>query len=203
MAVREEPRPTSSMQVPAVEAADTAPRHGAVMTPIAAKAAAVVRVATGFVFLWAFLDKTFGWHYATGSGKGWIDGGSPTKGFLSGVQAGPLQSFFHDIAGKGWADALFMLGLLGIGLALAGGVALRLTAVAGTVLMAMMWAAEWPPAQHLSTGAPTMSSNPFMDYHVLYAAVMVLMAAAYAGNTWGLGRIWARIPFVRRNRWLL
>jgi len=191
------------MQVPAVEAADTAPRHGAVMTPIAAKAAAVVRVATGFVFLWAFLDKTFGWHYATGSGKGWIDGGSPTKGFLSGVQAGPLQSFFHDIAGKGWADALFMLGLLGIGLALAGGVALRLTAVAGTVLMAMMWAAEWPPAQHLSTGAPTMSSNPFMDYHVLYAAVMVLMAAAYAGNTWGLGRIWARIPFVRRNRWLL
>lgn len=203
MAVREEPRPTSSMQVPAVEAADTAPRHGAVMTPIAAKAAAVVRVATGFVFLWAFLDKTFGWHYATGSGKGWIDGGSPTKGFLSGVQAGPLQSFFHDIAGKGWADALFMLGLLGIGLALAGGVALRLTAVAGTVLMAMMWAAEWPPAQHLSTGAPTMSSNPFMDYHVLYAAVMVLMAAASAGNTWGLGRIWARIPFVRRNRWLL
>jgi len=191
------------MQVPAVEAADTAPRHGAVMTPIAAKAAAVVRVATGFVFLWAFLDKTFGWHYATGSGKGWIDGGSPTKGFLSGVQAGPLQSFFHDIAGKGWADALFMLGLLGIGLALAGGVALRLTAVAGTVLMAMMWAAEWPPAQHLSTGAPTMSSNPFMDYHVLYAAVMVLMAAASAGNTWGLGRIWARIPFVRRNRWLL
>ncbi|MFI1097816.1 hypothetical protein [Streptomyces sp. NPDC020917] len=203
MAVREEPRLTSSMQVPAVEAADTAPRHGAVMTPIAAKAAAVVRVATGFVFLWAFLDKTFGWHYATGSGKGWIDGGSPTKGFLSGVQAGPLQSFFHDIAGKGWADALFMLGLLGIGLALASGVALRLTAVAGTALMAMMWAAEWPPAQHLSTGAPTMSSNPFMDYHVLYAAVMVLMAAAYAGNTWGLGRIWARIPFVRRNRWLL
>ncbi|MEV6010785.1 hypothetical protein AB0M29_28695 [Streptomyces sp. NPDC051976] len=203
MAVHQESRLTSSMQVPTVEAAETAPRHGAVMTPTAARAAAVVRITTGFVFLWAFLDKTFGWHYATGSGKGWADGGSPTKGFLSGVAAGPLQSFFHDIAGKGWTDTLFMLGLLGIGLALVSGIALRITAAAGAVLMAMMWAAEWPLAQHLSSGAPSFSSNPLVDYHVLYAVVMILLAAVYAGNTWGLGRIWAQIPFVRRNRWLL
>ena len=114
--------------------------------PLGARAAAVTRIATGLVFLWAFFDKTFGLHYATASGKGWIDGGSPTKGFLSGVQAGPLRSFFHDIAGKGWTDWLFMLGLLGIGAALVTGVALRATAVAGTALMAMMWAAEWPLA---------------------------------------------------------
>lgn len=203
MAVHQESRQTPRMQVPAVEAARTAPRHGAVMTPAAARAAAVVRIATGGVFLWAFLDKAFGLHYATGSGKGWIDGGSPTKGFLSGVQAGPLRSFFHDIAGTGWADTLFMLGLLGIGLALISGVALRITAVAGTALMAMMWAAEWPLAQHLTTGAPTGSSNPLIDYHVVYALAMILFAASYAGNTWGLGRLWARLPFVRDNRWLL
>jgi thiosulfate dehydrogenase [quinone] large subunit len=171
-------------------------------TAVAARAAAAVRITTGFVFLWAFLDKTFGWHYATGSGKGWIDGASPTKGFLSGVSAGPLESTFHDIAGKGWTDALFMLGLLGIGVALTTGIALRLTALAGTALMALMWAAEWPPAQHLSTGAPSFSSNPVVDYHIIYAVVMILLAAAYAGNTWGLGRVWARIPFVNRNPWL-
>jgi thiosulfate dehydrogenase [quinone] large subunit len=66
-----------------------------------------------------------------------------------------------------------------------------------------MWAAEWPPAQHLSTGGPTFSSIPLVDYHVLYALVMIMLAAAYAGNTWGLGRIWAGIPFIRRNNWLL
>jgi thiosulfate dehydrogenase [quinone] large subunit len=203
MAVHQEPCLTTSMQVPAVEAEQTAPQHGAVMTPVTARAAAAVRIAVGFVFLWAFLDKTFGWHYATGSGKGWIDGGSPTKGFLSGVAAGPFKSAFHDMAGQGWTDTLFMLALLGLGLALVSGVALRVTAVAGTALMAMMWAAEWPPAQHLSTGAPSMSSNPLVDYHVLYALAMILLAAAYAGNTWGLGRLWARIPFVHRNPWLL
>jgi thiosulfate dehydrogenase [quinone] large subunit len=168
----------------------------------AGRALAVMRIATGLVFLWAFFDKTFGWHYATASGKGWIDGGSPTKGFLSGVSAGPLQSFFHDIAGRGWTDTLFMLGLLGIGLALVGGVALRLTAVAGAVLMAMMWAAEWPPAQHLSDGQPSMSSNPLVDYHVLYALAMVLFAIAAAGATWGLGRTWNALPLVRRHGWL-
>ncbi|MEV3861175.1 hypothetical protein AB0J38_43565, partial [Streptomyces sp. NPDC050095] len=58
-----------------------------------------LRVLTGFVFLWAFLDKTFGFGYATPSGKGWIDGGSPTKGFLSNVAAGPMESTFHSWAG--------------------------------------------------------------------------------------------------------
>jgi thiosulfate dehydrogenase [quinone] large subunit len=168
----------------------------------AGRALAVTRVVLGFTFLWAFLDKVFGWHYATGSGKGWVDGGSPTKGFLSGVSAGPLQSFFHDIAGDGWADTLFMLGLLGIGLALVSGVALRFTAVAGAVMMALMWAAEWPLAQHLSNGQPSGSSNPLVDYHVLYALAMIVLALTSAGETWGLGRLWAAIPLVRRHRWL-
>jgi thiosulfate dehydrogenase [quinone] large subunit len=169
---------------------------------LAPKTLATARIATGFIFLWAFLDKTFGWHYATGSGKGWIDGNSPTKGFLTGVSAGPLQSFFHRIAGQGWTDRLFMLALLGIGAALASGIALRATAVAGTALMALMWAAEWPPAQHLSTGAPSMSTNPFIDYHVIYALAMILFALTAAGATWGLGRLWAQLPIIRRNRWL-
>jgi len=164
---------------------------------------AVLRILTGFVFLWAFLDKTFGFGYATPSGKGWIDGGSPTKGFLGGVAAGPMESTFHDWAGAGWADWLFMLGLLGIGLALIAGIGLRLAAVAGTAMMALMWIAEWPPAKHLSDGSPSMSTNPFTDYHVVYALVLIALAAAGAGATWGLGRAWARLPFVSRNRWLM
>ncbi|MFP8959728.1 hypothetical protein ACLIYP_04005 [Streptomyces nanhaiensis] len=168
----------------------------------AARALAGLRFATGFVFLWAFADKTFGLGYATPAERAWTEGGSPTEGFLSGVAVGPLESFFHDIAGAAWADWLFMLGLLGIGLALTAGVALRLTAVAGTVMMALMWAAEWPLAQHLSDGSPSMSTNPIVNYHVMYAAVMIVLAVAAAGDTWGLGRRWARLPLVRSLPWL-
>lgn len=167
-----------------------------------ARALASLRVLTGFVFLWAFLDKAFGLGYATASGTAWTDGGSPTKGFLSSVAAGPMESTFHAWAGDAWADWLFMLGLLGIGVAVMTGVALRPAAVAGTAMLALMWLAEWPPAKHLSNGSPSMSTNPFADYHLIYAAALVAVAAAGAGATWGLGRLWARLPIVRDHTWL-
>jgi len=94
----------------------------------------------------------------------------------------------RSIAGAGWANWLFMLGLLGIGVALIAGVALRLAAASATVMLALMWAAEWPLAQHTSGCSPSGSTNPFVDYHVIYAIVAILAALAYAGNTWGLGR---------------
>ena len=176
---------------------------GTAVTSTAAKALAVLRIATGFVFLWAFLDKNFGLRYSTPSAKAWIHGGSPTKGFLSSVEVGPLRSTFHSMAGDAWVNWLFMLGLLGIGVALIAGVALRLTALAGVLMMAMMWLAEFPPAQHTHTGDPSGSVNPLVDYHLIYAIAMIVLAATYAGNTWGLGKIWARLPFVNRHRWAL
>ncbi|MFR9799808.1 hypothetical protein ACL02U_28510 [Streptomyces sp. MS06] len=202
MAVHENPQRHLGFRFPALRRTGTAPESVGTLTATSAHVFAGLRLLTGFVFLWAFLDKTFGLGYATSSGKGWIDGGSPTKGFLSHVAAGPMESTFHAWAGAAWADWLFMLGLLGIGVALMAGVALRITAVAGTLLMAFMWLAEWPPAQHLSDGSPSMSTNPFVDYHLLYAAVMIALAAVGAGATWGLGRLWASLPFVERNQWL-
>jgi thiosulfate dehydrogenase [quinone] large subunit len=176
---------------------------GSMLTRTAAQVLAVLRYATGFVFLWAFVDKTFGWGYATPSARAWIHGGSPTKGFLASVDVGPLQGFFHGIAGTWYADGLFMVGLLGIGVALMAGVGLRIAAVSGTVMMAMMWLAEFPIAQHTAKGAASGSTNPLTDYHFVYAVVVVVLAAAYAGHTWGLGRRWARLPFVQAHRWLI
>ncbi|HEV7208284.1 MAG TPA: DoxX family membrane protein, partial [Mycobacteriales bacterium] len=140
---------------------------GAMITATAAKALAVLRIATGFIFLWAFLDKTFGLHYATPTAKAWIHGGSPTKGFLASVHVGPLQSLFHQMAGTWWANSLFMLGMLAIGVALITGIAVRIAAAAGALILAMMWLAESPFAQHTSAGAATGSSNPLVDYHFL------------------------------------
>jgi thiosulfate dehydrogenase [quinone] large subunit len=173
------------------------------ITPVTTKALAVARIATGFVFLWAFADKLLGLRYSTVGAKSWLQGGSPTKGFLGNVHVGPFQSVFRSMAGTWWADSLFMLGLLAVGAALVLGIGLRVAAASGSLMMAMMWAAEWPLAQHDSLGQSNGSSNPLVDYHVLYAIVLVVLACAYAGTTWGLGQWWAKQAIVQKNRWLL
>jgi thiosulfate dehydrogenase [quinone] large subunit len=161
---------------------------------------AVTRLATGFLFLWAFLDKTFGLHYSTGAAVAegepslaWIDGGTPSQGFMTYAAVGPFKETFASMAGT-VTDWLFMLGLLGIGVAVMLGIGLRLSAVAGTIMMLLMWVAEWP----LLEG----STNPLVDYHVVYALVLILCATLLAGDTWGLGRWWANLPVVQRARWL-
>ena len=164
---------------------------------------AALRIGTGSVFLWAFADKLFGLGYSTPSERAWLNGGSPTKGFLSNVDVGPFAGFFRDIAGNVVVDWLFMLGLLGIGLAAVTGVALRLAAASGTLLMALMWAAEWHPAQFTGAGEATGSTNPLVGYHVIYALALIVAAATFAGDRFGLGRSWARLPFVRRHSSIL
>jgi thiosulfate dehydrogenase [quinone] large subunit len=176
---------------------------GSMLTKPAAKALAVLRIATGFVFLWAFFDKTFGWNYSTPSAKAWIHGGSPTKGFLSSVDVGPFQGTFHHLAGTHFANWAFMLGLLAIGLALILGIGMRIAAGAAVLMMAMMWFAEYPLAQHTSAGKPSGSTNPITDYHFIYAVSAVVAALTYAGHTWGLGRWWTSLPFVEKHRWLI
>jgi thiosulfate dehydrogenase (quinone) large subunit len=154
-------------------------------------AAAGLRLSVGWVFVWAFLDKAFGLGHDTAGKDAWIHGGSPTKGFLAFATSGPFAGVYHQIAGQGWADWLFMLGLLGIGVALMAGVAMRLAAASGAVLLVLMWSAVLPPA-----------NNPFMDDHLIYALVLILLAAAGAGHTLGLSSAWERLPVVKRNGWL-
>ncbi|MEV8633969.1 hypothetical protein AB0395_20145 [Streptosporangium sp. NPDC051023] len=147
---------------------------------------AVARIALGWVFLWAFLDKTFGLGFATPAGKAWISGGSPTTGFLKGTAGNSLGGLFSGLAGQAWVDWLFMLGLLGVGAALVLGAGLRVAAVAGTLLLVLMWAAELP-----------LATNPFVDDHLIYAIVLVGLALANAGETLGIGAWWGRTPLVR------
>ncbi|PFG32667.1 DoxX family protein [Sanguibacter antarcticus] len=162
---------------------------------------AVARIGTGFIFLWAFLDKTFGLQYSTGAATtdgspaslSWLDGGTPSQGFMTFGTVGPFKDLFATMASP-LTDWLFMIGMLGVGLALILGIGLRVAAVSGTVIMLLMWVAEWP----LLRG----STNPIMDYHVVYALVLIIAATTLAGDTWGLGRRWAAIPLVQRQPWL-
>ena len=90
-------------------------------------ALAVMRIAFGFYFLWAFVDKLFGLGFATPAERAVVNGGSPTTGYLSGVE-GPLAGFYNGMAGSTFIDILFMAGLLGIGLTLVLGAGARLGA---------------------------------------------------------------------------
>ncbi|MFI6917095.1 hypothetical protein [Streptosporangium sp. NPDC050284] len=148
---------------------------------------AIARISLGWIFLWAFLDKTFGWGFATPAERAWINGGSPTTGFLKGTGENALGGLFSGLAGQAWVDWLFMLGLLGVGAALLLGAGLRVAAVAGGLMMVLMWAAELP-----------LQTNPFMDDHLVYAVVLTGLALSGAGTTWGLGAWWATTPLVRR-----
>ncbi|MER5704346.1 hypothetical protein ABT023_20740 [Micromonospora sp. NPDC002296] len=150
-----------------------------------------IRIALGWTFLWAFLDKMFGLGHGTEAKNAWIEGGSPTKGFLAFGTAGPFKGFYTEIAGAAWADWLFMAGLAAIGVALMLGIGMRIAAVAGALLLVMMWTAVLPP-----------ENNPFMDDHLIYAAVLVVLALVGAGDTLGLGRAWKRLPIVQRFPWL-
>jgi thiosulfate dehydrogenase [quinone] large subunit len=158
---------------------------------------AVLRLATGFIFLWAFLDKTFGLGYATAGASAWIHGGTPSQGFLkSPAVVGPFKSLFATIASP-TSDILFMLAMLAIGAAVMLGIGLRVSAFAGSVVLLFMYLAEWP------FGANAGSSNPLVDYHVIYALALIVIAAVSAGDTWGLGRVWKKLPLVQNNRWLI
>jgi len=159
--------------------------------PVARYVAAALRLSLGWVFLWAFLDKTFGLGHETAGKDAWVNGGSPTKGFLAFAASGPFEGMYHQIAGQTWADWLFMIGLLGIGVGLLLGIAMRITAASGALLLVLMWTVVLPPANNL-----------FMDDHLIYALVLVLLAAIGAGHTLGLGSRWEQIPMVRRNSWL-
>jgi thiosulfate dehydrogenase (quinone) large subunit len=182
---------------------DAAPSEEATPSVSVPAAVPVLRITMGLLFLWAFFDKLFGLGFSTAGSNGWIDGGSPTKGFLSHVAVGPLEGTLHDWAGQAWADWLFMLGLLGIGLALTFGIAMRIAAGATVVMMALMWIAEWPLARHTSAGEASGSTNPLIDYHVIYALVALTMASLpAAGDRWGLGRQWRQLPVVRDHRWM-
>ena len=151
---------------------------------------AATRLCLGWTFLWPFMDKLFGLGHETASADAWLNGGNPTMGFLS-HSAGPFSGIYQSIAGAGVVNVLFMGGLLGIGVALLLGIAMRPACIAGATLLMLMWSASLPP-----------ENNLFMDDHIIYALVLIGLAAVGAGKTLGLGEWWSRTEVVRRYSWL-
>lgn len=151
----------------------------------------LLRLSMGWLFLWPFLDKVFGLGFATEAGKAWINGVSPTAGFLTRAAKGPLAGFYHSLAGNVAVDWLFMAGLLLIGLALLLGILTRIAGQAGALMVILMYSALLPPQQ-----------NPFLDEHLLFALIMVGLTLVPSGQWLGFGKWWARLLIVRKYPWL-
>lgn len=177
----------------------------------------VLRLAVGWTFLWAFLDKAFALGFSTGrvlndAGQtvnidffgpdAWINGASPTAGAVGFALKGPLADNIQTITGfqmtqagpqvAGWLDWVYMASLLLIGLGLITGVMTRLAAAGGIIWMATFYlgTAIWP--EH----------NPFLDDHVVNAIVLVALILANAGRYYGLGKTWQRLELVRDRKYL-
>jgi thiosulfate dehydrogenase [quinone] large subunit len=159
----------------------TTPAQTAARPVTAGRAMATLRILLGAMLLWAFADKAFGLGFATPAAKSWAAGASPTAGYLGSLK-GSLAGAFQPLAGNPTVDAAFMLGLLLVGTALVLGVALRAAAFGGSLLMLLMWLSALP-----------IKTNPVLDEHVIYAAAIIALAAAGAGNTWGFGRRWTEL----------
>lgn len=143
----------------------------------------ILRILLGFQFFWAFIDKTFGLGYSTPNDAAWVNGGSPTEGFLQGVTAddsnNPFKPMFQFFLDQSWTDWVFMVGLVGIGIALILGIAMWFTSICAAALLVLMYLAAWPIEQ-----------NPFVDSHLLSAVTVLALAACNAGAYIGLGRAW-------------
>lgn len=135
-------RTRSPVEAARIDAEDGEPRSRALRHVLA-----LVRLSIGWVFLWAFFDKLLALGFATSRDQetgvvdwfgptAWINGGSPTEGFLGNATKGPLAGLYSSFAGAAWADWLFMAGLLGIGAGLMLGIAMRLSCGFGAAAVA-------------------------------------------------------------------
>ena len=115
----------------------------------------VSRLVMGFIFLWAFLDKLFGLGYSTSSKMAWLNGGSPTSGFLKSL-TGTFHSLFTPLAGNSLVDWLFMLGLLVVGLTLILGIFTRFGSFTAISMLVLLAIAAYPS-----------KTNPLVDDHIV------------------------------------
>lgn len=166
--------------------ADTRIPHGTFTT------AGIVRILTGFIFLWAFVDKMFGLGIATEPAKSVLAGGSPTTGYLSFAVAenNPFRGIWDMLVSiNPITDILFMAGLLGIGVALVLGIGMKVAVWSGVAMYVFMALASLP-----------FPNNPLVDDHVLMALVLIVLLGLKAQDHVGLGRKWAGV--VGENSWL-
>lgn len=201
------------MATPMAETTDTAVTT---RSSLGWKFLSLTRISIGFVFLWAFLDKLLALGYATGrdpeTGKvdyfgdaAWINGNHVTEGYLKSAAGefggepvgvyGEMFTGWGDFAIGGFRplDWIFMIALLGVGLALILGIGTKVGALSATGLLLFMYIAHFDN-----------SNNPFLDDHIVYSlAAIGIVWVELERQDIGLGKWWRSTSAVQKNRWLV
>ncbi|MFZ0325070.1 MAG: hypothetical protein WAN48_13195 [Actinomycetes bacterium] len=187
--------------------------HDFVTSSAAHGFAGLSRILLGLVFLWAFLDKAFGLGWSTPSAEAWKFGfgdGSPTYGFLKFATnpdsplSGVWSSFADAAEGNpnAWTNWLFMLGLLGVGVALTLGIFMRIGTISAVAMLSLMWLAEWPVTKVLDETGRNTFNAPILDDHIVYGVVIITLMLFGAERWLGLGKWWESLSFVKKLPWL-
>lgn len=165
---------------------------------------ALARLAIGFNFFWAFIDKLLGLGISTCydaaaqkymgfmcEGGAWLNGGSPTYGFLKFATKGPFTGLFQSMASSHVVEWLFMLGLFGVGTAMMLGIASKIASISAVAMLSLMYLSMlWP------------TTNPFVDQHLIQIVIIFGFICYDPGNTWGFGKWWKQTKLVKKYTWL-
>ena len=147
----------------------------------------LLRVGTGWLMFYAGITKILdpGW-----SAAGYLNNAKIFSGFFAWFATPnilPITNFVNE-----WG-----LTLLGVSLIL--GIGVRLSSILGAALMMLYYfpVLEFPyPNTH----------SYIVDEHIIYALVLLVLAALRAGRTWGLENWCSRLPvcskFPRLRKWL-
>jgi thiosulfate dehydrogenase [quinone] large subunit len=143
-----------------------------------------LRLAMGWTFLYAGLHQL-------------ADPNWSVAGFLSHTKT------FHDVyvvfTTPSWAPLITVLveyGHLLIGLSLLVGLMLRVSASFGVLLMLMYWTA------HMDFPYIENANNFILDYHLVYAGVLILLIVKQAGHVWGFDGWAEKLQLLARHQWL-
>lgn len=140
----------------------------------------LLRISLGWVFLFAALRQI-------------PDPSWSAAGFLSGAKTFPgLFEFFASPTVLPYLDAFIPWVHLLIGAALMLGLGVRLAAWGGALLMVLYYL---PRLEGFMVGA----NNFIVEYHLVYALVLLLLAAMHAGRIFGLEQWAQKQPLVSRS----
>lgn len=152
----------------------------------------ILRFILGGIFFWSFLDKTFGLGYATEPAQSWLNGVSPTYGFLQfGTEGSYFAHIFQAMAGSIIIDWLFMLGVLGIGVSLLLGIGTRVAGYSGALMMFLIYLASLPLEHH-----------PIFDHHIVYIVILLAFTHLKVGMWYGLRKQWKKTDIVKKYPWM-
>lgn len=124
-----------------------------------------LRLAIGFLFLWAGYEKI----------ETELSGKYATTGFLKYAVSGPFATFFNGLAGNPAVEYLLVYGELLIGVSIMFGIFTRVGGISGLLMNFLFWVSQLP-VQH----------NPIVNDYVIYMFVFLAFVFMVPGRFLGL-----------------